>query len=151
MGLKPTGRLKLGDFRDIAEAREKTVSSKLTATMEYLGIDEDQKISISLDGEHNLTIAESFPGKSKLLEALKLDPEFELAFKQLSANKQILDFTSDLTTQSKTLANFIDDNSDWDHILSTAKKYKEIRFRDNSLVSLLGVSKLEFPYTYVLD
>ena len=151
IGLNPTGRLKMGDFQAVADEREKTVSEKLAAAMKRLGIDEDQKISISLDDNDDIAIAESFPGKSELLTELNSDTEFELAFKQLSANKQILNFTSDLTARSASLVNFMNDDSDWDSIISLAKKYEENKAAGNSLGALLGMSRAESPYTYVYD
>jgi len=151
MGLNPTGSLKLGDFESAAKAQEQLVESKLASLMEELGVDENQKISLSLDAESNITIEESFSGKSDLEGALNDDKEFALAFKRLSANNEILDYTKELQTSSTNLSDFMDSGSDWNDLLSLASKYSEIKSAGNSLDSLLGVSKTQTPYTFTYN
>lgn len=152
MGLEPTGRLKLGDFKDAADAQEKAVQSRLEQTMETLGIDPDQEISLSLDADFNIIIAESFDGKAALEKALNNDPEFEKTFKQMSANKEVVNYVDSLVNRgSSSLASFMDDNTSWDDILSMAKKYGDITSGDADLVGVLGLSKMSVPYTYVYE
>lgn len=151
MGLAPTGPLKLGDFETAADTQEEIVQSKLAAAVKKLGIDEKQKMSLTLDSENNIIISESFSGKADLLEELNSDDEFGLAFRQMSANREILNFTENLTTQSSSLANYMNTDSDWDSILSVARKYEEIKAAGNSLNTLVRLSKMENPYTYVYD
>jgi len=151
MGLEPTGRLKLGDFKTAAENQEKAVTQKLAQAMEELGIKKDQTISLSLDSEYNLTISESFSGKSKLVKALNSDTAFMASFKQLSANQQVVDYTENLTSRQTSLTDFMDDDSGWDGIMALANQYREIKSAGNSLTGLLGLSRSEAPYTYVHD
>ncbi|MCG8633020.1 MAG: hypothetical protein MI863_04285 [Desulfobacterales bacterium] len=148
MGLNPTGPLQLGDFKSAADTQEKIVQSRLEEAIATLGIDPDQQISLSVDSEFNITIAESFTGKSDLEKALNEDPEFELAFKQMSANREIVNYADSLTSRNASLVNFMGDDSSWDDILSMAKKYDSLKSTDASLTSLLGLSKTETPYTY---
>ncbi len=148
MGLNPTGPLQLGDFKRAAETQEEIVQSGLEDAIATLGINPDQQISLSVDSEFNITIAESFPGKSDLEKALNEDPEFELAFKQMSANQEIMSFADSLTTRNASLVNFMGDDSSWEDILSMAKKYDNLKSTDASLTNLLGLSKTATPYTY---
>ncbi len=148
IGLNPTGPLQLKDFKSAAETQEEMVQSKLEDAIAATGIHPDQQISLSVDSEFNITIAESFTGKSELEKALNEDPEFELAFKQMSANREILGYADSLTSRSASLANFMGDDSSWEDILSMAKKYDNLKSTDASLTNLLGLSKTETPYTY---
>ncbi len=148
MGLNPTGPLTLGAFESAATIQEEIAQDRLEDAIDTLGIDPDQQISLSVDSEFNITIAESFPGKSDLEKALNEDPEFELAFKQMSANREIMSYADSLTTRSASLVNFMGDDSSWDDILSMARKYDDIKSTDANLTNLLGISKMATPYTY---
>lgn len=155
MGLNPTGRLTLGNFEAAAKTQEQLVESKLTSFMEELGIDEDQKITLSLDAESNIIIKESFSGKSDLEKLLNEDKEFELAFKRLSANNEILNYTKELQSRSMNLStnlsNYMNADSDLTDLLSLATRYSEIKSAGNSLESLLGISKTQNPYSFTHD
>ncbi len=107
MGLNPTGPLTLGAFESAAVIQEEIVQDRLEDAIDTLGIDPNQQISLTVDSEFNITIAESFPGKSDLEKALNEDPEFELAFKQMSANREIMSYADSLTTRSSALVNFM--------------------------------------------
>jgi hypothetical protein len=148
MGLNPTGRLTLGDFRSAADTQEEVVAAKLEETMAELGLDPEMALNLSVDGDFNITIAESFPGKSELQKALNEDPEFELAYKQMTANREVADYADSLTRKSVSLASFMGDNSSWEDIMSMARKYDDMKSTSNGLTSLLGMSKTETPYTY---
>ncbi len=151
MGLAPTGRLKLGDFKTAAKDQEQAVAQKLAATMDETGVKKDQKISFSLDSKYKLTISESFSGKSKLVNALNSDTAFMASFKQLSANQQIVDYTESLSTRQTSLADVMNDDSGWDGLMALATQYKAVSSAGNSLTGLLGLSRMEAPYTYVYD
>ncbi|MCG8617782.1 MAG: hypothetical protein MI802_16320 [Desulfobacterales bacterium] len=148
MGLNPTGRLTLGDFRDAADTQEEIVAAKLEDTMTGLGLDPGMALNLSVDADFNITIAESFPGKSELQKALNEDPEFELAYKQMTANREVADYADSLTQKSVSLASFMGDNSSWEDIMSMARKYDDMKSTSTGLTSLLGMSKTETPYTY---
>jgi hypothetical protein len=150
MGLAPTGRLKLGDIETAAENQEEIVQSKLNALINDLGVDENQKISFSLDAKNNIAITEKFPQKAEMEKALNEDVGFSLAFNRLSANNEILDYTKDLQTRRFSLVDMMNSNSDsdWNNILSLASDYSKIKSSNNSLESLLGISKNEKPYTF---
>ncbi|WDP89510.1 MAG: hypothetical protein HUN04_07155 [Desulfobacter sp.] len=149
MGLAPTGRLSLDDFKAAAEDREKTVADALARTMNSLGIDSGQKISLSLDSDNKLTISESFSGKSKLQNTLNEDEEFMAAFKQLSANQEVVSFTEKLSSGGTSMVDYMDDTQGWDGAMALANQYNQIKASGNSLSALLGASRSETPYTYV--
>jgi|GEM_PF-1214913 len=151
MGLEPTGRLRLGDFKTAAKGQRKAVTQKLAQAMEEQGIKKDQKISLSLDSKYNLTISESFSGKSNLVKALNSDTAFMASFKQLSVNQQVVDYTKNLTTRQSSMMDFMNDDSGWDGLMALANQYKEVKSAGNSLTSLLGLSLKDAPYTYVHD
>ncbi|HCY85785.1 MAG TPA: hypothetical protein DHV36_11680 [Desulfobacteraceae bacterium] len=148
MGLNPTGRLTLGDFRAAADTREEIVAAKLGETMAELGLDPGMELSLSVDADYNIAIAESFPGKAKLQKALNEDPEFELAYKQMTANREVADYADSLTRKSASLVSFMSDDASWEDILSMARKYDDIKSGAAGLTSLLGMSKTQNPYTY---
>ncbi|MDD9304433.1 MAG: hypothetical protein HUK40_19640 [Desulfobacter sp.] len=151
MGLNPTGRLKRGDIEATAQSQEKKVESRLKSLIENLGVDKNQKISLSLDAKFNITIKEKFPQKKQMEKALNEDKELPLTFKGLSANSEIMNFTKDLQTRKTSLVDFMnsDSDSDWNNLLSLASEYSQIKSSDNSLETLLGISKKETPYTFV--
>lgn len=153
MGLNPTGPLKMENIKNAAQGQEKSVTSKLTALMEELGIGKDQKISLSLDKNNDISIKEKFPEKSQLEKALNEDKQFVLDFKGLSANTGIMDYTRDLQTKTMSLVDFMDSNSDsdWSSTLALASQYNEIKSSKNSLATLLGLGRINSPYTYTLE
>ena len=80
MGLSPTGRLKLDDFKTAAENQEEIVTSMVTSLMKTLGVDGDQKISLSLNAKNKISITEDFPQKTKMENALNADKKLSLTF-----------------------------------------------------------------------
>lgn len=151
MGLNPTGRLKLNDFKTAAENQEKIVDSKITSLIKELGVDENQEISFSLNEKGDVTINEKFPQKTKMENALNEDTEFLLTFNQLSANNEILDFTKSFQSNKTSLVDFMNSDTGWDNLSSLAAEYEKIKSSDNSLSTLLGVSRKEVPYTFTHD
>ena len=149
MGLNPTGRLKLEDFKSIANTVKKEIESSLSQAMADLGIDSKQQVSLSLDADSKLSIKESFPNKSKLLKTLKEDETFTASFTRLSANRQVIDYSSNLTEKNISLASFMEEDEGWDGIMSLARQYEANKTRGNSLEDLLRVSQAQSPYTYV--
>jgi len=153
MGLNPTGRLKLNDFKTAAENQEKSVDSTLTSLIEELGVDENQTISFSLNEKGDITINEKFPQKTKMEKILNEDKEFSLTFNRLSANNEILDFAKSFQSKKTSLVDFMNSDSDTDgsDLLSLASEYSKIKSSDNSLSTLLGISRQEVPYTFTHD
>lgn len=153
MGLNPTGRLKLNDFKTAAENQEKIVDSTITSLIEELGVDKNQEISFSLNEKGDITINERFPQKTKMEKILNEDTEFSLTFNRLSANNEILDFTKNLQSNKTSLVDFMnsDSDSDWTNLSSLASEYSKIKSSDNSLSTLLGISRQEVPYTFTHD
>lgn len=149
IGLKPTGRLKLGDFERVSDEKEKEISEKVSELMEELGIDKNQKVSISLDSNSKLKIAESFKGKDKLLKALNSDDDFKSDFQKLSTNREVVDFAKKLTTMKPSLTDYLNKDASWDSIMASAKKHTELKTSSNSLGNLLDLSHQETPYTFV--
>ena len=148
MGLSPSGKLKIKDFEAVADNRRSIVESKLAQLTAAKGIDPDQQISLSLDDKYQIRIKESLAGKSDLEKALNEDPEFVLAFKQLSANQSILDYKSGLQSRSRSLADYFSSDTGADDLISMAARLEEIKFSDNKIESLLGLSQQQAPYTY---
>lgn len=153
MGLNPTGRLKLNDFKTAADNQEKIVDSTISSLRKELGVDENQTISFSLNEKGDIAINEKFPQKTKLEKILNEDKEFTLTFKRLSANNEILDFTKGLQSNKTSLVDFMnsDSDSDWSNLSSLASEYSKIKSSDNSLSTLLGISRKEVPYTFTHD
>lgn len=148
LGLTPTGRLTLGQFEAAADAQEETVKRRLAEILEAQGLDPEMSLTLSVDSDHDIIISESFPGKSKLQKALNNDPEFELAFKQMTSNREVAGYATSLTQRNTSLVNYMSGESSWEDILSMAKKYDSITSGPANLTSLLGWSKTEAPYTY---
>lgn len=155
MGLNPTGPITLGDFKTVAENQTQTINTKLASFMKDLSIPKDQKITLSLDSKSNITIKENFSGKSKLEKALNEDKGFSLAFKGLSANSGVLNYTKGLQTKisNTSLADFMDSDSDsdWSDILSLASKYSDLKSSGNPLATLVGISQSQTPYEFTYN
>lgn len=149
LGLTPTGRLTLDDFKAAAAPRQKTVADALARTMNALGIADDREISLSLNAKEELIISESFSGKSVLEKALNEDEAFMDTFKQLSANQQVVSFTEQLGIGQTSLVDFMDDTGGSDGIMALANRYNRVKASGTSLAALLGDSRSEAPYTYV--
>jgi hypothetical protein len=153
MGLNPTGRLKLNDFKTAAENQEKIVDSAITSLIKELGVDGNQKISFSLNEKGDITINEKFPQKTKMEKILNESKEFSLTFNRLSANNEILDFTKSFQSNKTSLVEVMnsESDSDWSNLSSLASEYSKIKSSDNSLSTLLGISRKEVPYTFTHD
>ncbi|MCP3944637.1 MAG: hypothetical protein GY710_24600 [Desulfobacteraceae bacterium] len=156
LGLNPTGRLTFLDFETAAINQEQTVESVLASFKENLGVEKDQKISLSLDAQSNIVIKESFAGKTKLEKKLNEDEIFSREFKSMSANNEFLDYVQNLqmgTAKGSTnLFSVMNSGSDLDEMLSlAATKYSDIKSSDNSLATLLSISKSQTPYTFTHD
>lgn len=151
LGLKPTGKLKLGDFEQVAKAQEDVVQTKLAARIKELGIDPAQTVTLALDGESNITITEKFKGKKDLEKKLNEDPSFALAFKQLSTNNEILDYTKTLQKSSVSLASYMNPKTDWNDIMSLASRFEGLKSSKPTLESLIKLSKATEPYSFTHD
>ncbi len=149
MGLNPTGRLKLEDFKTAAAKQEESVKSMLGSAMEYLGIDRDQQVSLTLDADYRIVIGEDFSGKSELENVLNDDGAFELGFKGLSTNSEITNYAKELQSRTTSLADYFNADISQDDLLSLASKYEDIKSSGNSLETLMGISRIEQPYTFV--
>lgn len=151
LGLRPSGKLKIKDFESVVEGREEIVKTKLAKIMETLGIDPDQQVSLSVDEKYNIRVSEKFPQKSDLEDALNDDEEFTLAFKQLSANQSILDYKSQLQTRQASLMDYLNSDADVNDLLASAAKYEEIKYSNNKMETLMGLSQSKAPYTFVYN
>lgn len=155
MGLNPTGKLKLSDLEAAAEEREEFVSLTLTQTMLLLGINPDQEVSLSLGADNKIYVSGDFSEKAELEEALNENENFTTAFKQLNANRSILDYVSELQYSARnTEANLIDhynSDMDLDDLLSIAAEYKSIKSGSNIMETLLGLSSSQSPHTYTYN
>ena len=152
IGLNPTGKLKLKDLEDVVQDRRDSVSVTLTQTIQSLGIELDEEISLSLDSKDNISISGDFPEKSELEKALSENEEFITAFKQLSANKSILDHISQLQSNVQniqvTLVDYFSSDTDFNDLLALADKYEGLKDSDNKLRSFLDLSSTQHPYSY---
>ena len=157
IGLNPTGALKLKDLEEVAQDRKESVALILTQTMQSLGIDLNQEISLSMDSEDKIRISGDFQEKSILEEVLNENEEVTTAFKQLSANQSMLDYISQLqhNVQNTTanLADYFKSDTDFNDLLSLADKYESLKSSGNSMGTLLGLSTRQNPYffTYAPD
>ncbi len=152
MGLNPTGKLKLRDLEAVAEDREEAVSLMLTQTMQSLGIELDKEISLSMDSKGKICISGDCPEKSKLEEALNDNEGFTTAFKQLSANQSILDYSSQIQNRVQdikaNMVNYFNSDTDFNDLLSLANKYESIKSSDNAIGTLLSLCSSQNPYSY---
>jgi hypothetical protein len=121
----------------------------LGSAMEYLGIDMDQQVSLTLDADFRIVIGENFSGKKELENILNDDGAFELEFKGLSSNSEITNYVKDLQTRTPSLADYFNADISQDDLLSLASKYADIKSSGNSLETLMGISRSEQPYTFV--
>ncbi|WP_321493586.1 hypothetical protein [uncultured Desulfobacter sp.] len=150
IGLPATGTLTLSDFQTAASDQEETVSTLLASAMEELGIDSDQKVSLSLNSDNEIEVKNSFTGSNDLENLLNANSEFSRTFTALTANNEILDFTDDLQEKvgSTSLADYINSDTTQTDLLSLAAEYAGIRAASGSLETLLSISHQETPYTY---
>jgi len=152
MGLNPTGKLKLKDLEDLAQDRKDFISGTLTQAIQSLGIKLDEEISLSMDSTNNIGISGDFPEKSELEEVLNENEAFTTAFKQLSANKSILDHISQLQRNVQSIqANIVDyfsSDTDFNDLLDLADKYESLKKSDNKMKTLLDLSCAQYPYSY---
>ncbi len=151
MGLNPNGRLKREDLEAAAEKQEKTVASTLASFMKDMGVEKDQKISLSLDEKSKIVIKEKFPGKSALEQKLNEDPSFSLAFRSLSANNEVLSYAKSHGKNMPSLVDVMNSGSDWDDISSLASRYSEIKSSTNPLATLISLGRSQEPYTFTHD
>ncbi|MGD9162295.1 MAG: hypothetical protein PVG39_28050 [Desulfobacteraceae bacterium] len=154
MGLNPTGKLKLKDLETVAEDRKDFVSLTLKQTLQSLGINPDQDISLSLGAENKIGVSGDFPEKAELEEALNENKEFTKAFMQLTANQSVLDYVSQLQQSVQnpavSLVDYYNSDTDFNDLLSLASEYKRLK-SNNFMGTLLDLSSSETPYTYIYD
>jgi hypothetical protein len=150
-GLAPTGRLTLADFKTAASDQEESVKTMLASAMEKLGIDPDQEISLSLDDGGDITIEEDFAGKSELEDALNEDETFVQAFSGLSANNEVLDYVKSLQTNSVSLVDYINSDTNDEDLMSLAAKYSALKSGGSAIETLWSLSRSETPYTYTYN
>jgi hypothetical protein len=157
MGLNPTGKLRLKDLEEVAQDREAAVSTTLAQTMQSLGIELDEEISLSVDSNGGIQISGDFPEKSDLEDALNEDEEFTTAFSQLSANQSILDHISQLQNSAQNFQASIvdyfgsDSDSDISDLLSLADEIETIKSGDNRMGTLLNLSSSRTPFSYTYN
>ncbi len=151
LGLNPTGTLTLFDIQGAAAQQEEAVGSMLATAMEALGINENQQVSLSLDDDGNIEIAESFASSDELEEALNSDDTFVQAFSGLSANNEIMDYATSLQSKSISLADYINGDISDSDLLSLASTYSSIKSSSNPIETLWQVSHDETPFTYVYN
>ncbi|MCP4114262.1 MAG: hypothetical protein GY737_02460 [Desulfobacteraceae bacterium] len=154
MGLAPTGRLSREDFQTVADSDKEAVKAALESTMEALGIDKDQKVSLSLNAKGKIVIKEKFSAKADLEKQLNNDKAFKATFNRLATNTQILDFSTTLQSKanSMSLVSFMNgdsNDSDWNHLLELADTYNELQSGDNPLETITRMSSKEAPFEFV--
>ncbi len=154
MGLPPTGRLAKEDIQSVADADEKKVKEALESAMEALGIDKEQKVSLSLDAKGKIVIKEEFAAKANLEKQLNNDEGFKATFNRLAANSEFLDFTTNLqtTSNSMNLMSFMNgdsDDSDWSSLLEIAETYNQLKSAKDPLETISMMSHKETPFEFV--
>jgi hypothetical protein len=151
IGLSPTGRLTLADFKTAATDQKDTVNTLLASAMEELGIDADQKISLSWDDDGDIVISEKFSGKRELEDALNEDTTFVKAFKGLSANNEVLDYVKSLQTNSVSLVNTMNSETSDEDLMALATKHATIKAGGGSIETLWRLGRSETPYTHAYN
>ncbi len=153
IGLKPVGKLKLEDFENASKYQKEIVRSKLEGYMTALGIDESQKISLTLDAKSNIVINEKFAGKNEFEQILNEDNEFSLSFRGMSANDDFLSYVDNLKTNTTRsgLDNFMNSNTSWDDIISSASMNMKIKSSKNPLETMLGVIERTPNYSFSFE
>ena len=152
MGLSPTGILTLKDLEQTAQERKGFVSSTLEETLQGLGIELDQGVSLSMDANDQIHISGDFPEKASVEEILNENEEFTTAFKQLSANQSVLDHISQLQTSVQTMkasiVDYFNSGADFNDLLALADKYEGIKSSENKMGTVLDLSISQNPYSY---
>ncbi len=151
MGLSPTGALKLEDFGQVAKQRAATVNTRLKQTIQQLGIDPKQAMTLSLDGKGNIAVAEKFAGKNDLVKALNEDTAFTGAFRQMTANTELLTQVAGMGKTTTSLAEVMNSKADWEDILSLAKRHKNLQNSKDPLATLVDMAHRESPYAHTYD
>lgn len=153
IGLPATGILTLSDFKTVAAEQEETISSLLASSLEALGIDPDQQVSLSLGSNNEIDVENSFTGSDELEEMLNTNSEFTQAFTALTANNEILDFTDYLQEQvaGTSLADYMNSDTTSTDLLSLAAEYAGINAASGSVETLWSISHEQTPYTYVYN
>ncbi|MCP4672410.1 MAG: hypothetical protein GY857_14025, partial [Desulfobacula sp.] len=129
------------------------VRSKLEGYMTALGIDESQTISLTLDAKSNIIINEKFAGKNELEQILNEDNKFLLSFRGMSANDDFLSYVDDLKTNTTQLSldNFMNSDTSWDSIISSASMGMNIKNSKNPLETMLGVIERTPNYSFSFE
>lgn len=151
LGLTATGRLSMTDLESAAAAQETDVSQMLSSTMAELGIDADQKITLSLDADDNIVVTEDFEGKSELEDALNGDDAFVKAFSGLSANNEVVDYVNSLLENTQNLFDYMGTGTEDADLMALATRFSEIKSGGSSMETLWNLGRSETPYTYTYD
>ncbi len=151
LGLTSSGRLKREDLEAAAEKQKESVTSTLTEFMKELGLEENQKITLALDGESKIVIQEKFSGKTELEQKLNEDPSFSLAFRSLSANNEILGYAGSQGKNMPNLFEVMNSGDSWDEIASLASQYSDMKSSNNPLATLISLGRSQDPYTFTHD
>ena len=149
-GLSATGILSLSDFETAAAEKEETVSTQLAKAMKSLGISSDQEVSLSLNNDGDITIAEKFEGKDDLEDLLNQDKTFVQAFSGLSSNNEVLSYVDSLTSTSISLMDYMNSDTNDQDLFALASKYATIKAAD-SIEDLWRLSHSQTPYTYTYN
>ena len=148
LGLNPLGKLKLGDFQEAARSQGDEVDDILSQTLQSLGLEPNPPMTLSLGRNGKLSIGEKFTGKNDLIKTLNQDEDFMTAFRQCSACNEILDMTHSLELPTINLREVMTQETNWDDVMSLAKKQKQIKGDQNTLATLADISHRELPYTH---
>ena len=148
LGLPPTGSLKLKDFQETAKTQATTVDKTIAQRATALGIDPNQAMTLTLDTKGRIQIQEKFAGKDELAKTLNQDKAFLNEFEKCRACNGILDLTRGLPLAQTATTNLLTQDTDWEDILSLAKRQKLIKNSTDDLATLVTIGQKELSYKH---
>ncbi|MCG8532632.1 MAG: hypothetical protein MI749_18500, partial [Desulfovibrionales bacterium] len=107
-----------------------------------------QDVASALDTKGRIQIQEKFAGKDELAKTLNQDKAFLNEFEKCRACNGILDLTRGLPLAQTATTNLLTQDTDWEDILSLAKRQKLIKNSTDDLATLVTIGQKELSYKH---
>ncbi len=153
LGLPPTGKLRLDDFKAAMNRDQETVSNSLESIITDLGLPADLSIALSLDDNGDIVTNGFFQGQKALEKALNGDTALVQSFRRLSTNHNIINNIAGTQTglSDLNLLSDIDEDDSQDSLLQIAARYDAFRSTKNPLETLVRFGDQGTPLTFLYD
>lgn len=145
LGLQPTGKLRRQDFTARIAADQAGVQESLQARLDALAPEAGKPagaLTLTQDAKGQIQVSGDWPGKEALAKELNGDPQFKLIFTRLSANSEVLNFTTGAAAggeKAATLSDYLDGEAAESNLTSLLQNYAALKNSRNSLASLVSL------------